>query len=260
MPLTPEDMERLLYSHTPVERPAPKPISAFPRRRRRRLVRLTPEDMEHLLYSDETRARRAQRPKQEPVKAVTAPTRTVAAPPQTPTTEEDSPRPRRRSHSPGNSAKTMSAKQLTNFWKRVDRSGGDDACWEWRGGLTTWGYGHFRLGEKHAGSHRVAYELIRGVIPEGLVIDHLCRNRRCCNPWHMEVVTNRENLLRGNGFSGRNVRKTHCPKGHPYDLVIKGHRYCSVCLKEAQRRHWQRSNRRRSEEYKHVPLLSRRKT
>lgn len=84
-------------------------------------------------------------------------------------------------------------------------------CIEWQGNIHVSGYG--RLGQKYA--HRVAYEREIGPIPEGLVIDHLCRNRACVNTDHMELVTNGENVMRGEGPAAENARKTRCPKGHP---------------------------------------------
>jgi hypothetical protein len=65
-------------------------------------------------------------------------------------------------------------------------------------------------------THRFAWELLRGPIPEGLQIDHLCRNPPCCNPAHMEVVTGRVNLLRSTGVSAINAAKTHCDNEHEF--------------------------------------------
>jgi len=85
---------------------------------------------------------------------------------------------------------------------RVDMRG-DDECWEWQGSISTQGYGRIAAGgsAETSGSplytHRVMYELRVGPIPGGLEIDHLCRNRRCCNPAHLEAVTRRENVMRG---------------------------------------------------------------
>jgi hypothetical protein len=116
---------------------------------------------------------------------------------------------------------------------QTDRSGGPDSCWPWLGGLDRGGYGKMRDQRRTKGVHRVAYELAVGPIPDGMTIDHLChtadesclggitcRHRRCINPLHLEPVTPGENTARGR--SGRtsgahNRRKTHCPKGHPYD-------------------------------------------
>ena len=90
--------------------------------------------------------------------------------------------------------------------------------------------------------HRLTYELIRGPIPEGLQIDHLCRVRACVNPNHMELVTQSENIRRGMAPSAINARKTHCYKGHPFSeentyVSPKGERYCRTCgvAREARR-------------------------
>jgi hypothetical protein len=112
-------------------------------------------------------------------------------------------------------------------------------CWEWQRSLATHGYGY----AGHVGAHRVFYEKAIGPIPEGLVIDHLCRNRGCVNPDHLEPVTVGENNRRGFGASGINARKTHCVRGH--DLTDPGNIYtppgggreCRACrrIREARR-------------------------
>ncbi len=93
----------------------------------------------------------------------------------------------------------------------------DGGCIEYTGAKKDNGYGTLRGVGRMVYAHRAMYELMIGPIPDGLVIDHLCRNRWCVNPGHMEAVTHRENLTRGNGWSGRHARATHCPQGHPYD-------------------------------------------
>jgi hypothetical protein len=85
-------------------------------------------------------------------------------------------------------------------------------------------------------THRVAYELVRGAIPEGQMIDHTCRNRACCNPGHLRAVTAKINSIENSeGIAARNSKKTHCPKGHPYSgdnvYVELGHRRCRACCK-----------------------------
>jgi hypothetical protein len=102
----------------------------------------------------------------------------------------------------------------------------------------------FSVGGKQYKPHRLAYQLTMGQIPDGLVIDHLCRNRRCCNPAHMEPVTNGENVHRGNGIYARNGRKTHCAKGHeftPENTLRRKHgRGCRECGRiESRRRYWE---------------------
>lgn len=96
----------------------------------------------------------------------------------------------------------------------------NSGCWLWTGKIKASGYGMFAI--KVDGSwtyrpaHRFVYENHVGPIPEGLDIDHLCRNRACVNPQHLEPVTRSENLRRGIGFIARCAKATHCPQGHPY--------------------------------------------
>ncbi len=121
------------------------------------------------------------------------------------------------------------------FWAKVDASGD---CWEWTGAKLTQGYGHFgvRAGV-HRSAHRVAWELLIGPIPDGLEIDHLCRNRSCVNTDHLEPVTRRVNQTRGFGLAGRRARRTQCPQGHPYDatntvLSKRNQRNCRECARQ----------------------------
>ena len=110
-------------------------------------------------------------------------------------------------------------------------------CWEWTAYLDKDGYGRFRdKNQLYVKSHRWSYEHYREPIPDGLEIDHLCRNRACCNPTHLEPVTCAENIRRGN--TGKNQEKniaiqrakTHCPQGHAYSTentrIYRGFRHC----------------------------------
>jgi hypothetical protein len=115
-----------------------------------------------------------------------------------------------------------------------------DGCWNWVWSRTRSGYGMVGSGGKVKRAHRVVYELLVGPIPDGLQIDHLCRNKSCVNPAHMEPVTHRVNTLRGTAMSAIHAAKTHCPTGHAYDdantHVYQGRRYCRACRVIRQRR------------------------
>lgn len=102
-------------------------------------------------------------------------------------------------------------------------------CWEWVGATDDKGYGRIAIGGKKMLAHRVMYETEHGPIPPGLELDHLCRNRRCVKPSHMEAVTHRENCLRGFGVGAMAARRTHCKHGHPLDGLATHQRYCLTC-------------------------------
>lgn len=124
------------------------------------------------------------------------------------------------------------------FWKKVVKS---DGCWDWAGMIDAKeGYGRFGYQGRTVSAHRVAYELTVGPIPAGLVIDHLCRNRRCVNPAHMQPVTDRENILRGIGPTAVNSAKTHCLRGHEFSasntrIDRLGKRNCRACDRDSWR-------------------------
>jgi hypothetical protein len=118
------------------------------------------------------------------------------------------------------------------LWAKVKVADALD-CWEWIASLNSEGYGQiYHQGRPHR-AHRIAYELLIADIPEGLTIDHLCRNRRCVNPWHMEPVPLSVNSSRAS--VGRTYTlKTECNNGHPYSddnvrIDPVGHRRCRQC-------------------------------
>ena len=127
---------------------------------------------------------------------------------------------------------------MDRFWSKVEKS---DGCWLWTAG-TSGKYGSFRIDGSATTAHRVAYALEVGPVPEGLVLDHLCRNTLCVNPSHLEPVTIAENVRRGDlsGNGAEHRAKTHCPAGHEYaeanTYMYKGGRHCRACRRETVRR------------------------
>ena len=110
----------------------------------------------------------------------------------------------------------------------------DGDCWVWMAGTHREGYGWFRADGRDVLAHRWSYEFLRSPIPEGLVLDHLCRVRACVNPWHLEPVSDRTNIKRGEGLWVINSRKTHCIRDHEFTpantgLDRRGNRYCKSC-------------------------------
>jgi hypothetical protein len=136
------------------------------------------------------------------------------------------------------------------FWSRVRRT---ETCWWWEGKVNpATGYGQMGLLRREGSggyAHRAAYLLVKGPIGAGLTLDHLCRNRRCVNPDHLEAVSSRINTLRSPlTLAGINARKTHCKHGHEFTPENTGldrrgrSRHCLRCARE-----WAREHRKRSD-------------
>ena len=128
------------------------------------------------------------------------------------------------------------------FWAKVDQSG---ECWTWTAGKDSKGYGSFWIAPTMRCAHRVSYEITRGPIPDGLEIDHLCRNRACVRPSHLEAVTHHVNVRRSPLTAGSvNAVKTHCPHGHEYTKANtsfggRGGRVCKECKRtQGRRAYW----------------------
>lgn len=150
----------------------------------------------------------------------------------------------------GATAYSPTERELIRFWSHVEYRGIDD-CWECNLTPDRNGYCLFWIGKVGVGrqyrAHRIAWMELRGEIPSGLVLDHLCRNPKCINPAHLEPVTQRENLLRGMGASAVNARKTHCINGHPFNseniYYWRSCRYCRKCRTLALIRRAQRASK-----------------
>lgn len=133
------------------------------------------------------------------------------------------------------------------FWVKVNKDGPTPKsrpdigpCWVWTGAKSREGYGRFRVEHRLLMAHRWSYETNKGPIPRGMMLDHLCRNPSCVNHKHLEAVSPRENVMRGDGFTAINAVKTHCPQGHPYiggNLYVdpRGRRRCTVCRNASSR-------------------------
>lgn len=134
------------------------------------------------------------------------------------------------------------------FWTKVKTPSGIGECWLWQASKRS-GYGVFSIGHKTVSAHRFTYQRIIGPIPVGYSIDHLCRNPACVNPYHLEPVTQRVNILRGIGPSAKNAVKTYCSRGHllegnniePGSWRKRGFRNCKPCANLRRRKEFRQS-------------------
>lgn len=138
------------------------------------------------------------------------------------------------------SGATRIGSPMERFMARVRKTEG---CWLWTGSLNIHGYGSFGVGRgSRQNAHRWLWEQLNGKASSKLHLDHLCRNKACVNPVHMELVTHAENLRRGSHPS--RPRKEHCPSGHPFDeantYMHRGNQHCRACNREKNRLRRQR--------------------
>jgi hypothetical protein len=104
-------------------------------------------------------------------------------------------------------------------------------CHVWIGYRNKEGYGRARFQGSKQMVHRIIWEYKNGPVPEGLELDHICRNRSCCNPEHLRAVTAQVNILASDNLCAQNARKTHCPKcGGEYSVNKIGRRFCRPCF------------------------------
>jgi len=154
----------------------------------------------------------------------------------------------------------MTPAAIGRLWSRVDRRA-DTECWPWLGRPTARGYGIFGVrrrdgSDARSGAHRVVFEVYHlRPIPTDLALDHLCKNTMCVNPHHLEVVTQRENILRGDHKIGRVYREMRCLRGHDLSLpdaftMSPTGRHCRLCQAIRRKERYERERgdkpRRRS--------------
>ena len=135
----------------------------------------------------------------------------------------------------------LTEKDRSRFWKYVEKPIFNNLdCWKWKGYKNIKGYGQIWVKPKLYPAHRISFLMYKGSIPNGMVLDHICRIRNCVNPWHLRVVTVKENVLCGIGKPAILAAMKICSKGHPFNgknLGIdknRGQRYCKECRRLRQ--------------------------
>lgn len=151
------------------------------------------------------------------------------------------------------SQKAQVGRTKTKFFQRLrECRRGPEECWLYPGKLDPAGYGRTCINNRKLQAHCLSYEHFVGKVPEGLELDHLCRNRACINPAHLEPVTAQVNVRRGMSFAAENAKKTHCPKGHAYSpentrINVNGSRECRTCCRATGREFARAKARKRRE-------------
>ena len=119
-------------------------------------------------------------------------------------------------------------------------------CWLWHGSCDGKGYGRIAYEGRSFPAHRASHILFKGPIPNGLQIDHLCRQPGCVNPEHIEAVTARVNNMRGDSVAVKASKATHCPQGHPYSgdnlgrRTTRNERFCKTCKRQQDKDYYYR--------------------
>jgi len=128
----------------------------------------------------------------------------------------------------------LTIKQITRLFSKIiiDSNG----CWNWQGAKDARGYGFFAVGDYQTRVHRIVYAWTIAPVPKGVAsrkiaqIDHLCRNTSCCNPVHLELVSQRTNVARGTSPIAEAMKRTECVHGHPLSWTRNGkRRECKTC-------------------------------
>lgn len=141
----------------------------------------------------------------------------------------------------GDPCGSMRRPEAVRFWEKVHVRGRGD-CWIWQATRDQNGYGMFKA-EHSTRAHQWSYRNLVGPVPEGFVLDHLCRTRSCVNPAHLEPVTSQENLARGWGRRLRNGMANECINGHPYTPEntyihpTSDQKICRTCSGESRARY-----------------------
>ena len=137
-------------------------------------------------------------------------------------------------------------RSISRFVRFLSKQGD---CIIWTGNKNHRGYGLFKpTNGRMQSTHKFFFEAVKGPVPQGKQLDHLCRVRACCNPFHLEPVTARENIMRGVGLAAINNKKTHCSLGHEYSeantSLIAGRRRCKACARaNAMKRYYAKEGR-----------------